>query len=209
VEQFLGRKLNEKERERAPRWLYVAGPLPIPVLGFKVSVVGTRRPSDTGRCVDVVKELVKRGVIIVSGLARGIDTIAHKTAIGEGGKTIAVLPTSLDVCYPPENSELLERIKKEYLAISQFPVGSVLRRENFLARNRTMALLSEATVIVEAGERSGTIAQGWECIRLGRPLLGHTSLLKYEWFRRMTKRGAKAFESVDDLVEILVLGNER
>ena len=200
LKQFLGRPLSEFERRRAPKRLYVEGPMPLPVRDMKVSVVGTRSPTEDGMvlCQEIVRGLVKNGVIVVSGLARGIDTVAHRTAIEEGGKTIAVLPTSLDVCYPPENSELLSLIKRGHLAVSQFMAGEPLRRENFLKRNRLMALISNATVIVEAGERSGTFVQAKECLKLGRPLFGHISLMRWEWFRGMVERGAIVFESVED-----------
>ena len=83
--------------------------------------------------------------------------------------TIAVLGTDLDDCYPPENRPLQERLMREHLVISQFPSGTPSRRTNFPRRNRTMALLTDATVIIEAGESSGTLDQGWEALRLGRP----------------------------------------
>jgi len=203
LKQLLGRPLSEFERRRAPKRLYVEGSMPLPIRDMKVSVVGTRSPTEDGMvlCQEIVRGLVKSGVVVVSGLARGIDTVAHRTAIEEGGKTIAVLPTPLNICYPPENSELLSLIKKEHLVVSQFMIGEPVRRENFLKRNKLMALISNVTVIVEAGERSGTFVQAKECLKLGRPLFGHISLMRWEWFRDMVERGAIVFENADDFLE--------
>ena len=127
-------------------------------------------------------------------------------------KTIAVLGTPLDHFYPKENEELQRRIMAEHLAISQFPNGSTVQKANFPMRNRTMALISHATVIVEAGEGSGTIHQGWEALRLGRPLFLLESLMKrtdLEWPRKMTSYGAQALThtTAEVLFESLPQGN--
>ena len=115
---------------------------------------------------------------MVSGLARGIDAIAHETAIENGGRTIAGFGTPLDCFYPRENEALQRRIMTEHLAVSQFPHGYPVLRKSFPMRNRTMALLSHASVIVEAGDGSGTLPQGWEALRLGRPLFILKSLVQ-------------------------------
>jgi DNA processing protein len=115
--------------------------------------------------------LVEHGIVVVSGLAAGVDRAAHEAAIASGGQTIAVIGTPLDQCYPNENSELQRRIAREQLLVSQFPADHPIAPANFPARNRTMALLTEATVIVEATEKkSGALLQGWETLRLGRLL---------------------------------------
>ena len=137
---------------------------------------------------------MSRGVVVVSGLAEGIDTQAHQAAINVGGATIAVLGTPLDVCFPKQNQALLDRIIQDHLAVSQFPIGSPPQKKNFPMRNRTMALLSDATIIVEAGEGSGTIHQGWEALRLGRPLFLLESLTKrtdLTWPAEMQHYGAE------------------
>ncbi|MDE3213427.1 MAG: DNA-protecting protein DprA, partial [Bacteroidota bacterium] len=158
------------EKKIAPRNLFFNGDATLLHSGLKVSVVGSRNPSDEGvsntRCI--AETLVKNGVIIVSGLAKGIDTIAHETAIKMGGKTIAVLGSPLNRAYPAQNEDLLRIIRERHLAVSQFPEGYPIKKENFPIRNRTMALLSDATIIVEASEKSGTRHQGWEALRLGR-----------------------------------------
>ena len=110
---------------------------------------------------DIARVLTREGkAVIVSGLARGIDTAAHKAAIEAGGKTIAVLGTPLDRTYPAENKALQAEIIKNHLAVSQFRVGSEVFSSNFIRRNRVMALIADASVIVEAGESSGSLSQG-------------------------------------------------
>jgi DNA processing protein len=162
--------LTEIEKKNSPDKLYFKGDFSLLYKGLRVSVVGSRKPTPEGelRAEIITKALIKKEIIIVSGLAQGIDTIAHKTAIKYGGKTIAVLGTHLNNPYPKENSNLLEIIKKDHLAISQFPENFPITKKNFPIRNRTMALISDATIIIEASENSGTKHQGWEALRLGR-----------------------------------------
>ena len=164
--------LTDHECKHAPEKIYLSGDKNLLLDGIRVSVVGSRKVSDAGisRAKSFVQALVRNNIVVVSGLAEGVDTVAHETAIEEGGKTIAVLGTPLGKAYPAENRELLEKIERDHLAISQFPEGFPVKRENFPQRNRTMALISDATVIVEAGEKSGTRHQGWEALRLGRLL---------------------------------------
>jgi DNA processing protein len=114
---------------------------------------------------------------------------------------VAVLGTPINVFYPPENRRLQLKLMREHMVISQFPPGSPVSKKNFPMRNRTMALISDATVIVEAKERSGVVYQGWECIRLGRPLLINASLTRAPWVERMAERGALLFETVDEVLE--------
>jgi DNA processing protein len=209
-ESLLGRLLNEYEARYAVRRLFVVGRIPIPLPVPRVSVVGTREPSHEGIefAKRLVKNLAREKVIVVSGLARGIDTVAHRTAIEEGGRTIAVLGTPLNVFYPPENKELQLRLMREHMVISQFPIGSPVTRKNFVTRNRIMALLSDATVIVEAGENTGVISQAWESIRLGRPLFV-TSIVesrKPSWLSELKMYGAEVLsdpDSLDDLLDLL------
>ncbi len=135
-----------------------------------VAIVGTRKVSEAGvrRTERLARELVECGVVIVSGLAYGVDTVAHTAAIEHGGKTIAVIGTPLDKASPSENAKLQEQIYREHLLISQFPVGNKTFRTNFPLRNRLMAVLSDATVVMEASDKSGTLHQAAECTKLGR-----------------------------------------
>lgn len=135
-----------------------------------VSIVGTREVSDDGakRASRLARELVESGVVVMSGLAKGVDYHAHSSAIENGGRTVAVIGTPLDKAYPVENSELQETIYRNHLLISPFSATDPVFRSNFPKRNRVMALLSDATVIVEASDSSGTLHQAAECQRQGR-----------------------------------------
>ncbi len=206
IEQLLG-PLNKVELKNVAKVLYLAGDRRLLIEGRRVSIVGSRRATPRG--LDFARQLSERvvrfGMFVVSGLAEGIDTVAHRTAISAGGRTIAVLGTPLDACYPPQNRGLQDLLAREHLLVSQFPPRAKSRRENFPMRNRTMALLSDATIIVEAGEKSGTVHQGWEALRLGRivflppHLTGDGSL---SWPREMVRYGAQILRS-EDLDEIL------
>ncbi len=170
-EELLG-PLNEVEAKNAPRELYIQGDMSILQKHMSVSIIGTRKPTELGikRAQSLARTVVSRGGIVISGLAEGIDTAVHTATIEMGGKTVADIGTPLNQVYPRKNSELQEHIAREHLLISQFSITSKISPKNFILRNKTMALISDATVIVEAGEKSGTIHQGWEAIRLGRPL---------------------------------------
>ena len=143
---------------------------------------------------------------IISGLAKGIDTAGHKTAIECGGKTIAVLGTPLDRTYPKENSPLQEEIMMNHLAISQYPAGHKTTPKDFVLRNRTMAIISDATVIVEAGESSGSLHQGWETLRIGRPLFICKAVAESKvlaWPKKMIDYGAMMLDEHADILESL------
>jgi DNA processing protein len=212
-EELLG-PLNEVEKKNAPREVFVAGDVNLVRRGRRVSVVGSRAASKEGlaRASKLSRLLVERGVVVVSGLAEGIDTAAHVSAIDSGGRTVAVLGTPLDRVFPFENPALLERIMREHLAVSQFAPGSAGGRQCFPIRNRTMALLSDATVIVEARDGSGSLHQGWEALRLGQPLFlldsaAEDSSLK--WPAEMLAYGAETLseETVEFFFETLPEGS--
>lgn len=195
VEDLLG-PLNEMERKHAPERLWIGGDASIFDMGTPVSVVGSRSASPEGirRARRLARELVDRGTVVVSGLARGIDTVAHKTAIERGGRTVAVLATPLDQVAPPGNAALQQRIVRDHVAVTQFRPGTTVQKMNFTIRNRTMALLSAATIIVEAGPYSGTRHQGREAIRLGRPLFFLESAVASAdagWINQLMEYGAE------------------
>jgi DNA processing protein len=192
---FLG-DLNEVEARYAPKQLYLAGHTDIMRRGPRVSIVGSRKASAEGmrRAKALCRRLAEHGVIVVSGLAAGIDRAAHEATIDACGSTVAVLGTPLDQYYPRDNRDLQDRIAHDHLLISQFAPSSPVERRNFPIRNRTMALLTDATVIVEAGEGSGSLYQGWEALRLGRLLfilesVASNSVLK--WPADMISYGAQ------------------
>jgi DNA processing protein len=179
-----------------------------------IAIVGTREPSDEGvrRAQKLVRCLVRDGFTIVSGLARGIDTAAHETAIEEGGRTIAVIGTPLSRVYPTDNRELQQRIAKDYLLISQVPVvrsshqGPKQNRTFFPERNITMSALTEATVIVEAGETSGTLTQARAALKQGRKLFILDSCFRrpgLTWPARFAEQGAIQVRDYEDIKQHL------
>jgi DNA processing protein len=200
--------LTELEQKYAPPRLFISGPMEIPLPRPRVAIAGTRQPSDAGLNLarELASSLASHGAIIVSGLARGIDTTAHKAAIDAGGKTIAVLGTPLSRTYPAENASLQRLIAEKHLAISQFPEDCPVQPKNFVLRNRTMALIADASVIVESGDSGGSLHQGWEALRLGRPLFIHSrefSKPSVQWPGRMAEYGAMKFEEPSDILEFL------
>ena len=204
--EILG-SLSDFEQKHAPEQLYMEGNRSLLTDGSRISVVGSRKVTEDGieRTKSFVRALVKDDFVVVSGLAEGVDTVAHTTAIHSGGKTIAVLGTGLERAYPPKNTALLEDIKKNHLAISQFREGTPPRRANFPQRNRTMALISDATVIVEAGQNSGTRHQGWEALRLGRLVFIMKNVAdnpNLTWPKEMIGYGAQVLTR-EDMPEIL------
>jgi len=164
--------------------LWYAGDLSL-VQRKSVSIVGTRAVSPEGaaRTRRLARELAHGGIVVVSGLARGVDTEALSAAIAAGGRVIAVIGTPLDKAYPPDNKRLQEKIYSEHLLVSQFPPGRRVLRSNFPERNKVMAAISGATAIIEAGETSGTLHQAAECVRLGRWLFIAKSVLDNPAFR--------------------------
>ncbi len=207
IEDLLGRTLNEYEQRSAPKQLYTEGPMSTPLEPPKVSVVGTRNPSGVGirKTKSLTKWLVRHGVTVVSGLATGVDAIAHRTAIEHGGQTVAVLGTPLDRQYPKVNAQLQQEIAARHLLVSQFPMGRPITKANFIMRNRTMAIISDATIIVEARDTSGTVHQAREANRLARPLFVCKPAIEADpkWLREVMRYGATMLESHDDLLSCI------
>jgi DNA processing protein len=205
TEELLG-ELNAVERKFAPDEMFCAGDVAL-LQTPSVSIVGSRAASKEGlaRAKRFAKLLVERGMTVVSGLADGIDTAAHRSAIEGGGRTIAVLGTPLEKTYPAKNRDLQELIMREHLAVSQFAAGTKTGRHSFPTRNRTMALISGATVIIEAAEGSGSLHQAWEAIRLGRQVFLAKSLFdnsELKFPREFESYGAEVLEN-EESVEML------
>jgi DNA processing protein len=142
--------------------------------GPRVAIVGSRRPSPYGEAVaeQLGTDLARSGVIVVSGLALGIDAAAHRGALNGGGITVAVMGTGVDVVYPASHSRLAEEILAGGGAlVSQFPDGTIPRRQNFPARNWTMAAISDAVVVVEAGEGSGALITAEAALHLHKEVM--------------------------------------
>jgi DNA processing protein len=185
-----------------------------------IAVVGTREPSDQGklRAAKLTRLLVADGFTVVSGLARGIDTVAHTTAIEAGGFTIAVLGTPITEYYPPENRTLQQRIADKHLVISQVPIVRYSQqhvRANsyfFPARNATMSALTEATIIVEAGETSGALVQARHALKQKRKLFILESCFQnpsLKWPETFVKQGAIRVTEYDDIKRHLAAANPR
>lgn len=145
-----------------------------------VAIVGSRAVSAEGaaRARRLAKELAAAGVIVVSGLAKGVDTEALNAAIEAGGKTVGVIGTPIDRAYPAENKRLQERLYREHLLVSQFAPGKTVYPSNFPERNKLMAAISDATAIIEATDESGSLHQAVECTRLNRWLFIAKSLVE-------------------------------
>lgn len=203
TEELLG-PLNEFEQVKLPQQLYYAGRLILARKTPRIAIVGSRKASATGLelAAKLAEHVVSVNGVVVSGLAKGIDRAAHEGALRAGGSTLAVLGTPLDRYYPAEHKSLQERLMREQLVLSQFEAGSTVHGSNFVTRNRTMALVSHATVIVEASEKSGTQSQASEAIRLGRGLYIPEALAEadFDWPRKLLQYGAVTFSRLEDLL---------
>lgn len=175
-----------------------------------VAVVGTRRPSAEGlkRTAKLVKHLVSDGFTIVSGLAQGIDTAAHTTAMKLGGRTISVIGTPLTHVYPRENAELQEQIARDFLLVSQVPVYRYSKQDYrrnrmfFPERNKTMSALTEGTIIVEAGQTSGTLIQARAALHQRRKLFVLDSCFRdasLHWPSQLERQGAIRVRDYEDI----------
>jgi len=171
-----------------------------------VSIVGSRNASSNGCnfARKIAKELGEKGYIITSGLATGIDTSSHKAALETG--TIAVLGGGIDNIYPRGNEDLYYQIKNKGLLVSEVPFGSAPKAENFPARNRIISGLSKGVVIIEAGERSGTIHTARQAIEQNRELFvapGNPYDYRCEGSNKLIKDGANVITCTEDISDIL------
>lgn len=174
----------------------------------RVAVVGSRDATPAGirRAQRLARELAARDVVVVSGLARGIDAAAHRAAMAAGGRTIAVIGTPLDRCYPREHAPLQAQIAAEHLLISPFAEPSPVRRSNFAQRNQVIAELSHAAVVVEAQDNSGSLYVPREMLRLGRPTFFCASALanaSIAWPRNLQRCGAVALRDTEQIIHVL------
>jgi DNA processing protein len=158
-----------KEIYDYPPVLYIRGKLP-PEDEPRLAVVGTRRPTIYGRQVseELVTELAQSKITIVSGLARGIDSVAHRAALDANGKTIAVFASGLDIVYPAENVKLAQAIMERGALLSEHPLGVKPKAENFPLRNRIMSGLSLGVLVIEAGEKSGALITALQALEQNR-----------------------------------------
>jgi DNA processing protein len=192
----------------APGRFYLAGDASLLHRTQRVALVGSRDASEAGmrRARTLGAHLAKAGVVVVSGLARGIDAAAHAGAIAAAGRTIAVIATPLTRVYPPEHAKLQAAIYRKHLLVSQFRPGHRTSPSDFIRRNRAIALLSHASVVVEAGDRSGSLSEAAEALRLGRPVFLMRSAIdrpELAWPAKLLAAGAIPLEDVGQILELL------
>jgi DNA processing protein len=201
-----------REVDGSPPVLYVLGEV-MPQDSFAVAIVGTRRVTPYGRAAtaQLASELAQAGITVTSGLARGVDTIAHSSAIDSGGRTLAVLGSEVDIIYPPENKALARRIVEEGAGaiISEYPLGTLPDAINFPPRNRIISGLSLGVLVVEAGERSGaliTISFALEQNRDVFAIPGPITSRMSDGPNALLKKGAKCVTCAQDILDELQIG---
>jgi len=196
-----------KQIPDAPILLYTAGEF-AEADDQAIAVVGTRSSSDYGHRVtqQITEELVKHGFAIVSGLARGIDTQAHTSALEAGGRTIAVLGSGLDTIYPQENTKLARDIVGRGAICTEYYLGTQPDAPNFPERNRIISGLSAGTVVIEAGHKSGAILTALIALEQNREVFaipGRIDSNRSIGTNRLIKHGAKLVQDVDDILDEL------
>lgn len=208
-----GYPVNLKNTPDPPLFLYVKGSIQ-PQDEKAVAMVGTRGPTHYGKIMTrrIAGELACSGITIVSGLARGIDTQAHRGALEAGGRTIAVLGSGIDVIYPPENRDLYEDICLKGAVISENPFGTRPEAGYFPARNRIISGMSLGTVIIEAAQDSGSLITADYTLKQGRKLFavpGNILSPLSKGTNSLLKNGAILIEGAADVLSSLSLGLSR
>ena len=196
-----------RELSQSPPVLYIRGKI-LPQDDWAVAVVGTRRITHYGRQVTerIATKLAHAGVTLVSGLARGVDGVAHKIALESGGRTLAVLGCGVDIVYPPEHRSLSEKIIQQGAVISDYPLGTPPESSNFPPRNRIISGLSRATVIVEAGKRSGALITAGFAADQGREVFavpGSVLAPQSRGTNRLIQDGARMLTDSQEILESL------
>lgn len=194
-----------REIDDPPLALYVRGRLPVDT-SLALGIVGTRRGTQYGKMVaaKLASQLALKGVIIVSGLAAGIDAAAHQGTLDVGGHTVAVLGCGLDYPYPKRNQPLFERIAVEGTAMSEYPLGTRPAKWTFPQRNRILSGLSRGVIVVQAPERSGSLITARLALEQGREVFavpGNITTTTSAGTNRLIKQGAKLVETVEDVLE--------
>jgi DNA processing protein len=198
-----------RELEQPPPVLFMSGELKTED-EWAVAVVGTRRVTAYGRQVaeDIAGTLARNGVTVVSGLARGVDSIAHQAALDAGGRTVAILGSGLDRIYPPENRKLAEQITNTGALLSDYPPGTPPEASNFPPRNRLISGLSLAVVIVEAGQTSGALITAAFAADQGRDVFsvpGNITAPGSKGTNRLIRDGAQPLLHPEEILEALEL----
>lgn len=193
-----------------PEQLYCIGDISL-LKKPSVAVVGARKCSEYGRqtAVAIGEALAHNGVVLVSGMAMGIDGIAHRAALKERGKTIAVLAGGADICYPKANRSLYKEICEKGLVISEYPPGTEPKKWQFVARNRIISAISQVTVVVEAGSSSGALITAVKGAEQGKTVMavpGNINSIYSVGTNRIIKDGAEVLTTPDDI--FLAMGIE-
>ena len=201
--------LELKNIDDCPVAIYVRGKMP-DWNRAAVAIVGTRKPTAYGKRMaeKIAGELAAAGVVVVSGMAEGIDALAHQGAIDAGGETLAVLGSGVDEIYPPVNERLYWRIVDNGAVISELPLGSPPRKYHFPARNRLIAALSRLVLVVEAGLKSGSLITAKRALEQGKDvaaLPGNVTSPLSEGTNKLIKDGAMLVERSADILEALSL----
>jgi DNA processing protein len=189
-----------------PPFLYVRGTLAADD-SLSVAIVGSRLASVYGRFTSekLSRELAMQGVTIVSGLARGIDAAAHRGALAAKGRTIAVLGAGIDIIYPPQNEELADRIiNNNGAVVTEFSIGTPPNAPNFPSRNRIISGISYGVVVVEAGEKSGSLITARIAAEQGRSVFavpGEIASAGSRGVNHLIKQGATLIENIDDILD--------
>ncbi len=171
-----------------------------------IAIVGTRLPSESGKMFtyNLAAKLAQEGIIVVSGMAEGIDSAAHRGALEAGGKTVAVWGSSLDIVYPPSNKSLAEEIRLKGAMYSEYFPGTQPDRDTFPRRNRIISGLSLGTIVIEAGEKSGALITANHALEQGRELFavpGAPDSPRSRGVNNLIKKGARLLTSVEDIFE--------
>lgn len=198
-----------KEIYDYPPLLYIRGRI-LPSDECCLAVVGTRRATVYGRQVteEIVADLARNGVTVVSGLAGGIDSIAHRAALDAGGRTIAVFASGLDIVYPAENAKLAREIIDQGALISEYSLGTKPKADNFPRRNRIMSGMSLGVLVIEAGERSGALITATQALEQNREVFavpGSVFSPASRGTNRLIQEGAKLITNCNDILEELNL----
>lgn len=194
-----------------PKQLYVLGDMQTLLQAPRVAVVGSRKISPYGRAItdSLAGELAGKGIVIISGLALGVDAVAHRAALAAGGKTLAVLPTSLDNIYPSSHRDLAKRILAGGGAlVSEYDSGMPGLKKNFIERNRLVSGLSDAVLITEAAQKSGTLHTANFALEQGRTVMavpGNITSSGSEGTNNLIKSGALPVTEASDIFEALHL----
>ncbi len=196
---------NLRHIDDSPIILYIKGSF-IKDDRYAIAIVGSRLMTEYGRSManKIASELSSLGITIVSGMARGIDTVAHKGALKAGERSIAVLGCGLDRPYPDENMELFEALSNSGAVISEFPLGTPPNKENFPKRNRLISGLSLGVIVVEAAINSGSLITASFALEQGKDVFaipGNITSRQSEGTNFLIKKGAKLVQKVDDILE--------